>query len=132
ERSTNVSLSVTARTPDGSSSGYFLRSHYDIARLDTQRIAEEAIRKAVEGKNARTIEPGVYTVILEPQAVADVMGNFAFSFNARNAAEGRSVFSARDGKTRAGEAMFDPKISILSDPWHPEVPGSQSAQGGIP
>ncbi|HVF47424.1 MAG TPA: DNA gyrase modulator, partial [Pyrinomonadaceae bacterium] len=31
ERSTSVGLSVTARTPDGTSSGYFLRSHNDIA-----------------------------------------------------------------------------------------------------
>jgi predicted Zn-dependent protease len=132
ERSTNVSLSTTARMPDGSSSGYFLRSHYDIAKLDTRRIAAEAIRKAVEGKNARTIDPGTYTVILEAQAVADLMGGFGFAFNARNAEEGRSVFSAPGGKTRLGEKMFDEKITIYSDPWHPELPGSQSANGGIP
>ena len=132
ERSTNVSLSTTARMPDGTSSGYFLRSHYDIAKLDTRRIAAEAIRKAVEGKNARTIDPGTYTVILEPQAVADLMGGFGFAFNARNAEEGRSVFSAPGGKTRIGEKMFDEKITIHSDPWHPELPGSQSANGGIP
>ena len=132
ERSTNVSLSTTARTPDGTSSGYFLRSHFDIGKLDTQRIANEAIRKALEGKDARTIEPGTYTVILEPQAVADLMGNFGFSFNARNAEEGRSVFSSPGGKTRLGDKMFDEKVTLISDPWHPELPGSQSAQGGIP
>lgn len=132
ERSTNVSLSVTARTQDGASSGYFLRSHFDIGKLDTKRIASESIRKALDGRGSRTIEPGTYTVILEPQAVADLMGNFGFSFNARNAEEGRSVFSAPGGKTRLGEAMFDEKVTIYSDPWHPELPGSQSAQGGIP
>lgn len=132
ERSTNVSLSMTARTPDGTSSGYFLRSHYDIARLDTKRIASEAIRKAREGVNARTVEPGQYTVVLEPQAVADLVGNLGFMFNARSAEEGRSVLSAPGGKTRLGEKMFDEKINIYSDPWHPELPGSQSAQGGIP
>jgi predicted Zn-dependent protease len=132
ERSTNVSLSVTARTQDGSSSGYFLRSHFDIGKLDTKRIASESIRKALEGRGARTIEPGTYTVILEPQAVADLMGNFGFSFNARNAEEGRSVFSAPGGKTRIGEAIFDEKVTIYSDPWYAELPGSQSAQGGIP
>lgn len=132
ERSTNVSLSTTARTPDGTSSGYFLRSHFDIAKLDTQRIANEAIRKALEGKGARTIEPGKYTVVLEPQAVADLMGNFGFSLNARNAEEGRSVFSAAGGKTRLGEKMFDEKVSLISDPWNPELPGSQSANGGLP
>lgn len=132
ERQTNVSLSATARMPDGSSSGYFLRSHYDVARLDTMRIAREAIRKAKEGGSARTIDPGVYTVILEPQAVADLLGNLGFTFNARNAEEGRSVYSAPGGKTRMGEKIFDERISIYSDPWHPELPGDQSAQGGLP
>lgn len=132
ERTTNVSLSTTARTPDGKSSGYFLRSHYDISKLDTKRISNEAIRKAIQGKGARMIDPGVYTVILEPQAVADLMGNLGFLFNARNAEEGRSVFSAPGGKTKLGEKMFDEKVTILSDPWNAELPGSQSAQGGIP
>ncbi len=132
DRSTNVSLSMTARKPDGTSSGYFLRSHYDIARLDTARIAREAIRKALDGGNARTIDPGAYTVVLEPQAVADLLGNLGFTFNARNAEEGRSVYSAPGGKTKLGEKIFDERISIYSDPWHPELPGEQSAQGGIP
>jgi len=133
ERSTGVGLSVTARTPDGTSSGYFLRSHHDIAKLDTMRIAREAIRKAVEGKNARAIEPGVYTVVLEPQAVADLLGGFGFGFfNARTADEGRGIFSAPGGKNKLGEKIFDERISIYSDPWNAELPGSQSSQGGIP
>ncbi len=132
ERSTGVGLSVTARTPDGQSSGYFLRSHNDIAKLDTMRIARESIRKATEGRGARAIDPGVYTVILEPQAVADLIGGFGFGFNARTADEGRSPFSAPGGKTKLGEKVFDEKVTIYSDPWHPDLPGSQSAQGGIP
>ncbi len=132
ERSTGVGLSVTARTPDGQSSSYFLRSHNDIGKLDTMRIAKESIRKALEGKNARAIDPGVYTVILEPQAVADLLGGFVFGFNARTAEEGRSAFSAPGGKTKLGEKIFDEKVTIYSDPWHSELPGSQSAQGGIP
>jgi predicted Zn-dependent protease len=132
ERSSAVSLSVTTRTADGTSSGYFLRSHYDINRLDTMRVARESIRKTLEGKNARILEPGAYTVILEPQAVADVLGSLAFGFNARNADEGRSPYSAPGGQTRLGERIFDERISVLSDPWNSEIPGSQSAQGGIP
>ncbi len=132
ERSTGVGLSVTARTPDGSSSGYFLRSHNDIAKLDTMRIARESIRKALDGRNPRVIEPGTYTVILEPQAVADLLGGFGFGFNARTADEGRSPFSAPGGKTKLGTQVFDEKVTIYSDPWQPDLPGSQSAQGGIP
>lgn len=129
ERTTGVGLSVTARTPDGTSSGYFLRSHHDISKLDSMRIARESIRKALEGKNARAIEPGIYTVILEPQAVADIF-SLGQAFNARNAEEGRGVFSAPGGKTKLGQQVFDEKVTIYSDPWHAELPGSQSTGGG--
>lgn len=132
ERTSLVSLSTTARTPDGGSSGYFLRNHFDVAKLDIKRVANEAIRKALESRNPRTLEPGVYTAILEPQAVADLLSFFAFSFDARGADEGRSPFSAPGGKTKLGEKIFDEKINIYSDPWHPELPGSQAAQAGLP
>ncbi len=132
ERRTFVSLSTTARTADGASSGYFARSHFDINRLDTTRIAREAIRKAVEGRNAKTIEPGVYTVILEPQAVADLLGGISFQFDARSAEEGRSPYSMQGGKTKLGDKIFDERLNIYSDPWNAELPASSAAQGGIP
>lgn len=132
EKRTVVGLSVTARMPDGTSSGYFARNHFDINRLDTARIAKESIRKAIEGRNTKTIEPDVYTVILEPQAVADLLGGLAFQFNARSAEEGRSAYSLSGGKTKLGQKIFDERINIYSDPWNAELPASPSAQGGIP
>jgi len=132
ERRTVGSLSMTARTPDGTSSGYFARSHFDINRLDTERIARESIRKALEGRSAKTVDPGVYTVVLEPQAVADLLGGLAFQFNARSAEEGRSPYSLSGGKTKLGQKIFDERINIYSDPWNAELPASASAQGGIP
>jgi predicted Zn-dependent protease len=128
-RSSLVSLSVSARTPDGGSSGYFLRNHFDIAKLDTARIAREAIAKALTSRNPRTLEPGVYPVILEAQAADDLIG---LGFDARSADEGRSPYSAPGGKTKLGQQILDERLSFYSDPWHPELPGSASAQGGIP
>lgn len=132
ERASLVSLGMTTRTPDGSSSGYFLRSHFDVNRLDTARIAREAIRRALESRNARTIEPGTYSVILEAQASADLLSNFAANFDARSTDEGRSPFSAPGGKTRLGEKVFDERVNIYSDPWNADLPGSQFAQEGLP
>lgn len=132
ERRSIVSLGTTARTTDGAGSGYFLRSHYDISRLDTERISREAIRRALESRNARVMDAGVYPVILEPQAVADLVGFFGFGFDARSAEEGRSAFSALSGRTRVGEKIFDERINILSDPWRADLPGSQSTQAGLP
>jgi predicted Zn-dependent protease len=128
-RSSLAALSVTARTPDGGSSGYFLRNHFDVARLDTARIGREAIQKALTSRSPRTLEPGVYPVILEPQAADDII---RFNFDARSADEGRSPYSAPDGKTKLGERIFDQRISVYSDPWHPELPASPAAQEGIP
>jgi len=128
-----ASLSLTARTPEGGGSGYFLRSHFDVSKLDTERITREAIQKALRSRQARTLDPGTYTVILEPQAVADLLGYYAtLAFDARSADEGRSPFSAPGGKTRLGERVFDERLSFYSEPWHPELPGAPYAQDGIP
>jgi predicted Zn-dependent protease len=128
-RTSLASLSVTARTPDGGSSGYFLRNHFDINKLDAERIGREAVKKALTSRSPQLMEPGVYPVILEAQAADDLIG---LGFDARSADEGRSPYSAPDGKTKVGEKILDERLSFYSDPWHPELPGSPVAQGGIP
>ena len=129
QRASLVSLSVTARTPDGASSGFFLRNHFDVAKLDTARIGRVAIQKALDSKNPRTLEPGTYPVILEAQAADDLI---RFNFDARSTDEGRSPYSAPGGKTKLGEKILDARLSVYSDPWHPDLPGSASAEGGLP
>jgi predicted Zn-dependent protease len=130
-RGSIVSLAMTARTRDGGSSGYFLRNHFDAGRLDTGRIAREAIRRALESREARPLAAGSYPVILEAQAVADLLAS-TYLFDARSADEGRSPFAASGGKTRLGEMVFDAKVNIVSDPWRAELPGSPSTQSGVP
>jgi predicted Zn-dependent protease len=129
ERSTLVSLSVTARAPDGGSSGYFLRNHFDVNKLDTARIGREAILKALNSRNPKILDSGTYPVVLEAQAAADLL---RFGFDARSADEGRSPYSGPNGKTRVGEKIFDERINIYSDPWHPQLPASSAAQDGLP
>lgn len=131
-RTSLASLGMTARTASGDGSGYFLRNHFDVAKLDTARVAREAIRKALDSREPRTLDAGVYTVILEPQAVADLVSGLAFAFDARSAEEGRSAFSAAGGKTKVGEKILDERLTLYSDPWHPELPDAPVAQGGIP
>lgn len=128
-RSSLASLSVTARTPDGRSSGFFLRNHFDITRLNTARIGREAIHKALSSQSPRELAPGVYPVILEPQAAGDFL---QLSFDARSADEGRSPFSTPGGGTKLGQLICDPRLDISSDPWHPDLPASPAAQDGIP
>jgi predicted Zn-dependent protease len=131
-RSSEAGLSVTARSADGTGSGYYAGDHFDLARLDTARIAEQAVGKAVRSREPKPIEPSSYPVILEPQAVSDLLGFLTNTFDARTADEGRSAFSAKDAKTRVGEKLFNERISIYSDPMHAEMPATPSTNEGIP
>jgi len=131
-RSSQAELSLTARSADGTGSGYYAGDHFDLARLDSQRIVEQAVGKAVRSQAPKPIEPGVYPVILEPQAVADLLGFLTGSLDARTADEGRSAFSGKDGKTRVGDALFNERLNIYSDPMHPELPATPSTGEGVP
>jgi predicted Zn-dependent protease len=131
-RSSEAGLSVTARSTDGTGSGYYSADHFDLARLDTTHVAAQAVDKAVRSRDPKAIEPGTYPVILEPQAVADLIGFLVNSFDARTADEGRSAFSAKEGKTRLGEKLFNERISLYSDPMHRELPSVPSTTEGVP
>ncbi len=131
-RSSLLSLSVTARTREGGGSGYFLRNHFDASKLDTALIGRGAIQKALRSRGARTLSPGTYSVILEPQAVADLLIYFQLFFDARQADERRSPFAATEGKTKVGQKIFDQRLSFYSDPWHPQLPDSPVTEEGVP
>jgi predicted Zn-dependent protease len=131
-RTSEAGLSVTARSDDGTGSGYYAGDHFDLARLDAAHIAAQAVDKAVRSRAPKPIEPGVYPVILEPQAVSDLLSFLTNSFDARTADEGRSAFSAKGGQTRLGEAMFNERLSLSSDPMHAELPALPATTEGVP
>jgi predicted Zn-dependent protease len=53
-----------------------------------------------------------------------MLENMFFGLDARNADEGRSFMSKAGGGNRLGEQLMDPKVSIYSDPFHPELPSA--------
>lgn len=129
-RATGVDFSVTVRTADGTGSGYAIRDVTDTGQLNTRQATEIAAQKAAASVNAKALEPGKYTVILEPAASVELLGNMMFNMDARQADEGRSFLSKKGGGTRLGEKLFDERVTIYSDPMNPEVPGSPFAGGG--
>lgn len=131
-KSTSVDFSVTVRTADGTGSGYVARDYNDVSKLNTQTATEIAMQKALASVNAKALEPGKYTVILEPIAAHDLILNMMRSMDARNADEGRSFLSKKGGETRLGEKLLDERVTIYSDPTNPEVPGSPFAADGRP
>jgi predicted Zn-dependent protease len=129
-KDTGLNFSVTMRTTDGLGSGYVERDVNDVARFDAAAASEIAIEKAVASREARAIEPGKYTVIMEPTAAVELLQPLVFSLNARNADEGRSPLSKAGGGTRLGEKLVDEAVSIRSDPANMDVPTSPWAGDG--
>jgi predicted Zn-dependent protease len=130
--STGTNFSITVRTEDGKGSGYATRGYNDITKLDTKSATQVAAEKAVKSATAKAIEPGKYTVILEPAAVAVLLENIFFGLDARQADEGRSFMSKAGGGNRLGEKMVDERVNIYSDPQNPELPTSPWNGDGRP
>ncbi|ARS36924.1 TldD/PmbA family protein [Pontibacter actiniarum] len=130
--STSVDFSVTMRTDDGTGSGYVTQDYSDISKLDTGKASQIAADKAANSRNAKALEPGKYTVILEPAASIDLLQNMFFNMDQRAAEEGRSFLSKAGGKTKVGEKLIDERITVYSDPNNLEVPSSPFAGDGRP
>jgi predicted Zn-dependent protease len=129
-RATSAEYSTTMRTSDGTGSGYAAFSAPRLADFDPAVLAERAANKAESSARPKDLPPGKYTVILEPEAVADLLFGLAFALNARSADEGRSFLSKPGGGTRLGEKMFADGVTLRSDPFDPRNPGNPWVGGG--
>jgi predicted Zn-dependent protease len=131
-RSTDADFSVTARTPDGTGSGWAAGGARDFGRVDPASIGRIAAQKAVASRNPQALEPGLYTAVLEPAAVTDLVPLLGSALNARTADEGRSPFSKPGGGTRIGEKVMDERVTIYSDPADPQLLASPFDFEGLP
>jgi predicted Zn-dependent protease len=131
-RSTDANLSTTVRTPDGTGSGWASAGARNWGAIDPAALGARAAQKAVASRNPTAIEPGMYTVVLEPQAVADLIPLLGGAFNARSADEGRSPFSKRGGGTKLGEKIADERVTIYSDPTDADLLNSPFDGEGLP
>ena len=123
-KSTDVSFSVTVRNREGTGSGYVDQSFNNLDKMDTLALSKIAASKANGSAGAKAIEPGKYTVILEPLAASDMLSNMFRGFDARSADEGRSFMSKKGGGTRLGEQLFSENVNIYSDPMNPDIPSA--------
>ena len=131
-KETEIDFSVTVRTADGRGSGYGVADFSDAAKLDTGAVSRIAMQKALASQETRAIEPGKYTVILEPAASVDLICNLVSQMDARLADEGRSFLTKPGGGTRLGEKLVDERVQISSDPANPEIPLRPWAMDGRP
>jgi len=120
-RYAEASFILTCRTPDGTGSGWAGTTGLkDVTKIDATALSEIAADKALKSRKPRAIEPGNYTVILEPRPAARLLSLMLFALNARPAEEGRSFMSgAERGTTKLGQKIFGENVTIRSDVGNP-------------
>ncbi len=132
DRYTGAEFTVTARNKQGTWSGWAGVSETRFGRLDAARLGRRAIDKAAHSASPVRLDPGKYTVILEPSAVSDFVGYMLWFMNARQADEGRSFFSKKGGGNKIGEQLFQDNVTIISDPGDPNAPERAFGDDGLP
>ncbi len=95
-------------------SGYADRVHADVAALDVEAVAHEAIETARRAQDPRDVPPGTYEVVLAPYAVADIVEFLGAQLTGLAVEEGRSFVGGRLGERVTGEA-----VTLVEDPFDP-------------
>ena len=126
---TRVGLTTTARTPDGTGSGW--ADTGGVGSFDALGATRIACRKAKQSQGARPLEAGHYQVVLEPAALSDLMGYFLGALDARAVDEGRSCFSEKGGASKVGKKVAG-NLTLSSDPWSPLAPSAPFDGQGMP
>lgn len=112
-RQSAATMEITAR--QGLAAGRSEMTARSIAKIDPAKVARTAVAKCLGTVNARALEPGAYTVILEPEAAATPLQFMAWlAFGAQSVQEGTSCLSGNIGKK-----LFGSNITIVDDAFHP-------------
>ncbi len=118
-------FSITAMAQD--SSGWAKASAAGIAAIDPCALAARAMAKARDSRNPLEIAPGRYTVILEPAAVLDLVGQMIADFSATALADQRSFLTER-----LLTKLFGENVDIVDDASHPLQTGAPFDGEGMP
>ncbi|TET36122.1 MAG: TldD/PmbA family protein [Planctomycetota bacterium] len=122
----NASTSITMMTKD--SAGWASDGHRDIDKIPIKNVIDTAIDKALKSHKPKAIKPGKYTVILEPDAVSNLLLFLAWGgLNGLALYEKRSCFSGMQNKL-----VVNPKITLTDDAYHPLQNGMPFDWEGMP
>ncbi|MHB2035051.1 MAG: metallopeptidase TldD-related protein [Gemmatimonadaceae bacterium] len=130
---TQAQLSTTVRDQGGTGSGWAGISGDDWRTIDGEHLGDVALQKCIASRNPVAIEPGRYTVILEAQAVADLLEVMVKTLGdgwTRTGAEhgwqwnpwtGEFDQSAHVWRSKLGLPVVDRRITISHDPADPQL-----------
>jgi predicted Zn-dependent protease len=139
---------LTVRDPAGTGSGWAGASSYDWGRIDVAKLAATALEKCLTSRNPVRIEPGRYTLIMEPQATFDFLCPL-FRYHIGGLYAPPAYFSLLENhlgpdlpfgdprttqvdvsrherpetvySTKLGQRVLDPRVTLSCDPADPDL-----------
>ncbi|MBK8913092.1 MAG: TldD/PmbA family protein [Phycisphaerales bacterium] len=117
EARTRCQFTVTATASD--SSGWAGDASRSVDDLDVAVLTQRAIDKARASASPTELPPGRYSVLLEPAAVAGLVGPLMSAMDARSYHRGTSAL-----RGRLGERIIDERLTLRNRPDHPSLLGA--------
>lgn len=114
-------LELNAKSPDMTRSAWTGVATRDFSDVDVAALDARLDQRLAWAKNRVELPAGRYETLLPPTAVADLLIYMYWSAGARDAADGRSVFSKPGGGTRIGESLSGTPLRLYSDPAAPGI-----------
>jgi len=112
-------LELNAKTADFAASAWLGQTTRDFFDVDVADAAEELSTRLGWASRKIDLPARRYETLLPPAAIADLMIYAYWTANARDAEEGRNVFSAGEGATKIGQRFSELPITLRSDPLYP-------------
>ncbi|GII65985.1 peptidase [Sphaerisporangium krabiense] len=109
-------LELNAKSPDMTRSAWAGVATRDFSDVDVAALDAGLARRLDWAKRRLDLPPGRYETLIPPSSVADLMIYLYWSAGARDAADGRTVFSKPGGGTRVGESLSESPVRLSSDP----------------
>ncbi len=109
------------------STGFAEMHATDVASIDGTAVGTVAAEKALHSRHPKAVEPGLWTVILEPPAFGELLSYLIHHFSAETYDEGSSFLSDGLDKSYVGS-----NITLTDDYAHPLSPGMPFDYEGHP
>jgi predicted Zn-dependent protease len=117
-------VELNAKSADLARSAWAGASAPDFAGIDVVGMAAGLAQQLGWAQRQVELPAGRYETLLPPSAVADLMVYLYWSAGAKDALDGRTVFSRPGGGTRIGDRLARLPVTLRSDP---AAPGRQCA-----
>jgi predicted Zn-dependent protease len=112
-------VELNAKTADLTRSAWAGAGTRDFTDVDVAGLESSLARQLGWAARRLDLPAGRYETLLPPTAVADLLIYLYWSSGAKDAVDGRTVFSKPGGGTRIGERLASVPVTLRSDPGAP-------------